>query len=60
MCMHSRNLSFNDLRDWKVNPANELQGLKKLDVTGNEHWLPRAQILQLSNLTTVEGVSLSQ
>ena len=34
--------------------------MKKLDVTGNEHWLPRAQILQLSNLTTVEGVSLSQ
>ena len=60
MCIHSRNLSFNDLRTWKVNPTNELQGMKKLDVTGNEHWLPRAQILQLSNLTTVEGVSLSQ
>ena len=60
MCIHSRNLSFNDLRTWKVNPTNELQGMKTLDVTGNEHWLPRAQILQLSNLTTVEGVSLSQ
>ena len=60
MCIHSRNLSFNDLRTWKVNPTNELQGMKRLDVTGNEHWLPRAQILQLSNLTTVEGVSLSQ
>ena len=58
--IHSRNLSFNDLRDWKVNPTNELQGLKKLDVTGNEHWLPSEQLLQLSNLTTVEGVRLSQ
>ena len=43
-----------------MNPANELQGLKKLDVTGNEHWLPSEQLLQLSNLTTVEGVRLSQ
>ena len=60
MFIHSRNLSFNDLRDWKVNPTNELQGLRKLDVTGNEHWLPSEQLLQLSNLTTVEGVRLSQ
>ena len=60
MFIYSRNLSFNDLRDWKVNPTNELQGLRKLDVTGNEHWLPSEQLLQLSNLTTVEGVRLSQ
>ena len=60
MFIHSRNLSFNDLRDWKVNPTSELQGLRKLNVTGNEHWLPSEQLLQLSNLTTVEGVRLSQ
>ena len=60
MFTHSSNLSFNDLRDWKVNPTNELRGLRKLDVMGNEHWLPSKQILQLSNLTTVEGVRLSQ
>ena len=60
MFIHSRNLSFNDLRDWKVNPTNELQGLRKLDVTGNEHWLPSEELLQLCNLTTVEGVRLSQ
>ena len=29
-------------------------------MTGNEHWLPSEQLLQLSNLTTVEGVRLSQ
>ena len=59
--IYSRNLSFNDLRDWKVNPTNELQGLRKLDVTGSkEHWPPSEQLLQLSNLTTVEGVRLSQ
>ena len=56
----SRDLSFNDLRDWKVNHTNELQELKKLDMTGNEHWLPSKQLLvQLSNLTTME-VRLSQ
>ena len=60
MFIHCRNLSFNNLRYWKVNPTNELQGLKKLDVTGNEHWIPKAQLLRLSNLTTVEGVRLSQ
>ena len=60
MCIHSRNLSFNDLRDWKVNPTNELQGLKRLDVTGNGHWRPSEQLLQLRNLTTVEGVRMSQ
>ena len=60
MFIHSRNVSFNDLRDWKVNHTNELQGLRNLDVTGNEHWLPSEQLLQLSNLTTVEGVRLSQ
>ena len=60
MFTHSRNVSFNDLRDWKVNHTNELHRLKKLDVTGNEHWLPGEQLLQLSNLTTVEGVRLSQ
>ena len=60
MFIHSRNLSFNDLRDWKVNLTNELQGLRKLDVTGNEHWLPSEQLLQLRSLTTVEGVRLSQ
>ena len=43
-----------------MNPSNELQGLNYLDVTGNEHWLPSKQVLQLSNLTTVEGVRLSQ
>ena len=43
-----------------MNPSNELQGLNYLDVTGNEHWLPGEQLLQLSNLTTVEGVRLSQ
>ena len=58
--IHSRNLSFNDLRVWEVNPTNELQELKKLDVTGNEHWLHSEQLLQLSNLTTVDGVHLSQ
>ena len=58
--IYSRNISFNDLRDWKVNPTNELQRLKHLDVTGNDHWLPGEQLLQLSNLTTVEGVRLSQ
>ena len=60
MFIHSRNLSFNDLRDWKVNPTSELQGLRKLNVTGNEHWLPSEQLLQLRSLTTVEGVRLSQ
>ena len=44
----------------KVNPTNELQGLRKLDVTGNDHWLPSKQLLQLSNLTTVEEVRLLQ
>ena len=29
-------------------------------MTGNEHWLPSKQLLRLSNLTTVEGVRLSQ
>ena len=29
-------------------------------MTGNEHWLPSEQLLKLSNLTTVEGVRLSQ
>ena len=43
-----------------MNPDNELQGLNHLDVTGNEHWLRSEQLLQLSNLTTVEGVRLSQ
>ena len=59
MFTHSSNVSFNDLRDWKVNPTNELRGLRKLEVMGND-WLPSKQILQLSNLTTVEGVRLSQ
>ena len=58
--IHSRNVSFNDLRDWKVNPTNELQLLKHLNVTGNHHWLPGEQLLQLRNLTTVEGMRLSQ
>ena len=43
-----------------MNLTNQLQGLNVLDVTGNEHWLPSKQLLQLSNLTTVEGVRLSQ
>ena len=34
--------------------------MKTVDVTGNKHWLPSEQLLQLSNLTTVEGVRLSQ
>ena len=29
-------------------------------MTGNEHWLPSEQLLQLRSLTTVEGVRLSQ
>ena len=60
MFIHSRNLSFNDLRDWKLNTTSELQGLRKLNVTGNEHWLPSEQLLQLRSLSTVEGVRLSQ
>ena len=43
-----------------MNPLIELQGLNVLDVTGNKHWFPSEQLLQLNNLTTVEGVRLSQ
>ena len=53
-------MSFNDLRKWKVNLEKELQLLNKLDVTDNEHWLPSEQLLQLKNLTTVRGLTLSK
>ena len=53
-------MSFNDLRKWKVNLENELQSLNNLDLTDNEHWLPSEQLLQLKNLTTIKGLTLSK
>ena len=54
-------LSFNDLREWRVDRRNnELQSLNHLDATGNEHWLPSEQLLQLNNLKTVKGVKISR
>lgn len=39
--LFSRNLSSNDLREWIVDPKNELQLLGELVVTGN----PRTNIM---------------
>ena len=53
-------LSFNDLREWKADPENELQWLNYLDVTGNEHLRPSEQLLKLKRLEKVEGVTWTQ
>ena len=52
-----RDLSFNELREWKGNISENLPSLESVDLTGNHLYLPGDNLFTLSSLMEISGVT---
>lgn len=55
-----RDLRYNNLKEWKDDPAKDIPSLEILKVNGNNDWIPSQQVLNLPMLKGVYGVTWSQ
>lgn len=51
---------MNKLQRWEGNIQHDLPSLEQLDVTGSSHLVPRENLLQLSTLKELHGVSIQK